>query len=145
MQHEVFGVGEPVIVDTDPGVDDALALVLALAAGPSLLIVPATKYVAPGATATFRDVAVPAAEFTDWIRSDKAAAHVVEIAELARLLSAETTQVDEVDGEHVATIDRDAWQAVTERLVPPAPSPVTTMLHCRLLVSLRGCCTSRKL
>ena len=33
MQHEVFGVGEPVIVDTDPGVDDALALVLAVAAG----------------------------------------------------------------------------------------------------------------
>ena len=35
------------------------------AAGPSLLIVPATKYVAPGATATFRDVAVAALDHGD--------------------------------------------------------------------------------
>ncbi|KAH8057027.1 ATP binding protein [Aureococcus anophagefferens] len=35
------------------------------AAGPSLLIVPATKYVAPGAIATFRDVAVAALDHGD--------------------------------------------------------------------------------
>ena len=35
------------------------------AAGPSLLIVPATKYVAPGAVATFRDVAVAALDHGD--------------------------------------------------------------------------------